>query len=89
MPGINALSALQEQITKYIERNITILGECTKPLIVDHIGKMLAQIQNVNDGSVEKMDSLLQLLNNYIGQIKSNSVELIEQLLGPLFSKIV
>jgi len=50
MPGINALVALQEQITKYIERNITILGECTKPLIIEHISKMLMQIQNVNDG---------------------------------------
>ena len=36
--------ALQEQIMKYIERNITILGDSTKNLIVEAVQMQLAQV---------------------------------------------
>lgn len=39
--GAHHLPELQEQITRYIERNITILGESTKPLVIEHIGMQL------------------------------------------------
>ena len=50
MPGIQQLPCLQEKITKYIERNITILGECTKPLIINLVLMQLSQVNNVSDG---------------------------------------
>jgi len=88
MPGVQNLQGLQEQVTKYIERNITILGDCTKPLVIDLVHMQLNSVGNVHDGQVEKLDPLMLLLNNYVGQMRERSVDLVEQLYAPLFSKV-
>ena len=44
MQGLQQVHPLQEQITKYVERNITILGECTSPLIIQVIHLHLTQV---------------------------------------------
>lgn len=41
---------LQEQVTKYVERQITILGAETKPLIIEWVNIQTSSIVNVNDG---------------------------------------
>jgi hypothetical protein len=48
----------------------------------------LSQVTNVNDGQIEKLEPLLLLLNNYVGQMRENSVDLIELLFTPLFQKV-
>jgi len=48
----------------------------------------LAQVSNVHDGQVEKLEPLLVLLNNYVGQMREQSVDLIEQLFTPIFAKV-
>ena len=48
----------------------------------------LGLIVNVNDGQVEKIDPLLTLLNNYVGYLKENSLEVIDTIFQPLFQKI-
>ena len=48
----------------------------------------LGMITNVNDGQVEKLESIMLLLNNYVGQIKEQSLELIDYLFSPIFDKI-
>jgi hypothetical protein len=67
LPVISNHFALQEQLTKYIERQITLLGEDTKPLIIEITLMQLNQVHNVADGQVEKLEGLLLLLNNYVG----------------------
>ena len=37
IPGLNQLSALQDQIIKYLDRNITIMGINAKPLICEMV----------------------------------------------------
>lgn len=88
MPGVSNQFALEGQLTKFIERQITLLGEDTKPLIVEITLMQLNQVQNVGDGQVEKLEGVLLLLNNFVGQIKEQSLEVIEQVYADLFQKI-
>ena len=50
MPGLATIPMLQEQVTKYVERQITILGAETKPLIIEWVNIQTSSIVNVNDG---------------------------------------
>lgn len=82
------MQPLQEQIIRFIERNITILGECTKPLVVEHIGNFFAQ-NSGSDGYLEKFQQIMLLLNNYMAQIQERSVDLVEQLFEVLMPKVL
>jgi hypothetical protein len=88
MPGLASISLLQEQVTKYIERQITILGEETKLLIIEWVTVQTMSISNVNDGQVEKLESLLNVLQNYLGQIREQALEVIDEVFAILFVKI-
>ena len=89
MQGLQQAHPLQEQITKYVERNVTILGESTNPLIIQVVHLQLQQVQNVNEGQVEKLEGIILLLNNYVGQIKDKSLDLIENIIDSVLQKVL
>lgn len=72
---------LQLQITKYVERNVTMLGAESSQLIEQVTSLQLSQIPSVQDGCLEKMEGVLKLLINYIGQLKEAALPLIHQIL--------
>ena len=88
MPGLASIPMLQEQVTKYVERQITILGVETKPLIVEWVNIQTQSITNVNDGQIEKLESLISVVSNYLGQIREEALEVIEELFSIIFLKI-
>jgi hypothetical protein len=86
--GIEHMTSLQEQMIKYIDRQIQILGSKTSNLVVSVVVMQLQMIQSVEDGQVEKIEPLLSLLNNYVGYLKENSLEAIDLVFPSLFDKI-
>jgi len=40
------------------------------------------------EGSVEKLETVLQLLNTFYGHVRERSLETIELLFAPIFSKL-
>lgn len=46
-------------LTKYIDRQITIMGEDAKPLIIQACEMHLNSVLNVNDGQVERLEGAL------------------------------
>jgi hypothetical protein len=42
----------------------------------------------VNEGQVEKLESLITVLSNYLGQIREEALEVLEELFGIVFEKI-
>ena len=48
----------------------------------------LRLINNVNEGQVEKMEPIILMLNNYVGLLQLESLEVIDHLFLPIFEKI-
>lgn len=49
----------------------------------------LDSVHNVNDGQVERLEGALSILNNYLGQLREKSLEVIELLYKPFLDKIL
>ena len=54
---------LQEHIIKFIERNVTILGSATQPLIIESSLIQINQILDVTDGEqISKLPPVMRML---------------------------
>jgi hypothetical protein len=48
----------------------------------------LGLVSSVNDGSVEKLEGVLLLMNNFVGFLKEHSLPTIDILFQPILAKI-
>ena len=87
MPGTPGIPGLQDEIVKYIDRMITIMGLNAKPLVCQMVPYFLQQVQDINGDQVEKMNGILNMLSNYLGQVKEHSLDIIDGAFSDIWVK--
>lgn len=58
-------------------------------LVLEVSRVQISSIKDVHNDQIAKLDPILNLLINYIGQIKEQSIDVAEALFKPLFEKIL
>ena len=80
-------------IIKFIERNVTILGSATQPLIIESSLIQINQILDVTDGEqISKLPPVMRMLYNFVGQTRNEPIKVIKVLDGlfvPFFHKVL